>query len=211
MSGSAAQEFYGDFAELRESRDHAYHGRYVKKRQLWQDSIIMSVVERTTPQPEPWLVFTCGAMGAGKGYALGWMSSEGIFPLENIVHIDPDHFKRVMPEWKGYIGYAAREGKATLPGTMCHLESCFMQERHRAIFLPVHTLPVPKLPAQFISPYPSQSYLDPPQAFQPAPVHPTLPSPTPPNCMLLVPPRNPLAPARPTTPPRRLPSRGRCN
>jgi len=120
--------FVGDFASIRESRDHAYHGKYTKERQLWQDSVILSVVERTVPQPEPWLVFTCGAMGVGKGYALGWMSSEGIFPLENIVHIDPDHFKKVMPEWKGYVKYAAEHGKQTLPGSMCHVESCYMQE-----------------------------------------------------------------------------------
>ena len=31
-------------------------------------------------------------MGAGKGYVLSWMSRSGYFPLENIVHVDPDHF-----------------------------------------------------------------------------------------------------------------------
>lgn len=38
-------------------------------------------------------VYTCGPMGAGKGYALSWMSKHSFFPLEDIVHIDPDHFK----------------------------------------------------------------------------------------------------------------------
>jgi hypothetical protein len=29
---------------------------------------------------------------------LSWMSSQGLFPLEYIVHVDPDFFKRIMPE-----------------------------------------------------------------------------------------------------------------
>ncbi len=32
----------------------------------------------------PWLVHTCGPMGAGKGYVLGWMSAHGHLPLETI-------------------------------------------------------------------------------------------------------------------------------
>ena len=44
-------------------------------------------------------MYTCGAMGAGKGYTLEWMSSHGFFPLESIVHVDPDYFKAVMVEW----------------------------------------------------------------------------------------------------------------
>merc|ERR1711957_415701 len=58
----------------------------------------------------------------GKGYALDWMSRQGIFPLENIVHIDPDGFKLMMPEWSQYV---AQDEEA---GTLCHMESCFMME-----------------------------------------------------------------------------------
>ena len=47
--------------------------------------------------------YTCGPMGAGKGYALQWMSQEGFFPMDSIVHIDPDLFKATMPEWAGYV------------------------------------------------------------------------------------------------------------
>ena len=49
-------------------------------------------------------------MGAGKGYALSWMSRNGYFPLEDIVHIDPDHFKKLMPEWEGYTERSDRAG-----------------------------------------------------------------------------------------------------
>lgn len=120
--------FHGPFHEIRASRDHAYHGRYSRERQEWQDTVLESVVQRTTAQPIPWLVFTCGAMGVGKGYALGWMSSEGLFPLENIVHIDPDHFKTVMPEWTNYVEHGRLQGDPSVPGSMCHRESCYLQE-----------------------------------------------------------------------------------
>ena len=45
---------------------------------------------------------TCGIPGVGKTYALSWMSKHEFFPLENIVRIDPDQFKTVMPEWSEY-------------------------------------------------------------------------------------------------------------
>ena len=118
----------GQFASIRQRRDHAYHGFYAKERQAWQDAVIGTVCQRTTPQPKPWLVFTCGAMGAGKGYALGWMSREGYFPLEQIVHIDPDHFKQVMPEWDEYVRHSREIGRPTHAGNMCHRESCYLQE-----------------------------------------------------------------------------------
>ena len=85
--------FHGEFAEIRAGRDYGYHVNYARARQLWQDAAISMVVTRTHPQPRPWIVFTCGPMGAGKGYVMSWMSSSGLFPLEQIVHIDPDHFK----------------------------------------------------------------------------------------------------------------------
>ncbi|KAH8074477.1 zeta toxin [Aureococcus anophagefferens] len=60
-----------------------------------------SITEREFRRP--WVVFTCGPMGAGKGHALSWLSEHGFFPLENIVHVDPDLFKQLMPEWRGYL------------------------------------------------------------------------------------------------------------
>ena len=105
-----------------------YHGRYTVERQNWQDSVIDTVVQRTVEQARPRMVFTCGAMGVGKGYALAWMSQKGIFPLEDIVHIDPDHFKQVMPEWSAFLEYGRERGDPDIPGNRCHRESCYMQE-----------------------------------------------------------------------------------
>ena len=42
-------------------------------------------------------------MGAGKSHTVRWMWEAGHFPLEAIVHLDPDLFKTAMPEWDGYV------------------------------------------------------------------------------------------------------------
>ena len=98
------RQFYGAFRDIRATRDYSYHVNYTRERQLWQDTIVKSVVVRTDPQVRPWVVYTCGPMGAGKGYTLRWMSQHGFFPLENIVHIDPDYFKSVMVRgWCGVV------------------------------------------------------------------------------------------------------------
>jgi len=52
----------------------------------------------------------------------------GVLPSENLVHIDPDFFKNVMPEWRGFTAHNAHEA-----GTMCHKESCFLQELGQTI------------------------------------------------------------------------------
>ncbi|KAL1507417.1 hypothetical protein AB1Y20_008258 [Prymnesium parvum] len=119
---SEPRRFYGCHQALREGLDYSYHTNYTEARQYWQDQAILSVVARTKPKPTPWIVYTCGPMGAGKGYALSWMSKHGYFPLEDIVHIDPDHFKKLMPEWEEYTRRSDRAGD------MCHRESGFMQE-----------------------------------------------------------------------------------
>jgi len=125
--GAVHREFFGKYATIRSERDYSYHTNYTRERQEWQDSAVDSVVARTKPQANPWVVYTCGPMGAGKGYVLSWMSKNGYFPLEDIVHIDPDHFKRLMPEWDGYCAKAAEPG-ARPAGDMCHRESGFIQE-----------------------------------------------------------------------------------
>jgi len=66
-------------------------------------------------------------MGAGKGHAMAWLSRYNIFPLENVVRIDPDYFKRSMPEWNAYVEADKKNGTKQA-GTMCHTESGFMAE-----------------------------------------------------------------------------------
>ena len=79
--------------------------------------------ECAAPNQHPWLVFTCGAMGAGKGWVMNWMSTLDILPLRSIVHIDPDRFKQMMPEWAGHV-----RRDAASAGTRCHKESGLLAE-----------------------------------------------------------------------------------
>lgn len=122
-----SEGFEREYAFARDRADYSYHVRYTRERQRWQNAVVRGVVTRTEAQPRPWLVFTCGPMGAGKGYALSWMSEHGHFPLESIVHVDPDHFRRLMPEWQEY-----RARDPTTAGSLTHLESCFLQARAHA-------------------------------------------------------------------------------
>ena len=62
-------------------------------------------------------------MGAGKGWVMNWMSQREILPLRRIVHVDPDRFKQLMPEWVGYARRAADRA-----GTLCHRESGTLAE-----------------------------------------------------------------------------------
>ena len=115
--------FYGKFVDIRKKLDYSYHVNTTQARQMWQDRAVDSVVARTEAQANPWVVYTCGPMGAGKGFVLAWMSRNGYFPLEDIVHIDPDHFKRLMPEWERYVAHHRERA-----GDMCHRESGLLQE-----------------------------------------------------------------------------------
>ena len=62
------------FAGIRLGLDQAYHGIYSEARQHMQDSLVRRVVEMGAPaQRRPWIVFTAGAMGAGKSHTVDWM------------------------------------------------------------------------------------------------------------------------------------------
>jgi predicted ABC-type ATPase len=117
------REFSEEFERFRRGIDYTYHNNYTLERQRWQDEVIKSTIVRSSEQPAPWLVFTCGPMGVGKGYCMNWMSKHGFFPLENIVHVDPDAFKMMMPEWPKYVKMSGEEA-----GTLCHMESSLMME-----------------------------------------------------------------------------------
>eukprot|EP00397_Hematodinium_sp_SG-2012_P021867 GEMP01022622.1.p1 GENE.GEMP01022622.1~~GEMP01022622.1.p1 ORF type:complete len:431 (+),score=81.30 GEMP01022622.1:120-1412(+) len=118
--------FVGDFKDIRERMDYNFHQNYSHERQLWQDKLVRRCVLdggfKTWEQP--FLVHTCGPMGAGKGYVLGWLSAKGILPLEHIAKIDPDHFKLSMPEWPLYIA----RGQPSMAGTLTHKESGYIAE-----------------------------------------------------------------------------------
>mmetsp|Transcript_34312 Transcript_34312/g.80249 ORF Transcript_34312/g.80249 Transcript_34312/m.80249 type:complete len:686 (-) Transcript_34312:71-2128(-) len=121
---------HGVLADIRRDIDYSWHTNYSLERSLWQDRVVLRVARRLMPQDRPWIVFTSGTMGAGKGYVMRWLSKQGVFPLENVVRIDPDYFKSVMPEWAGYIKHDSSHA-----GSMCHIESGFMQELAQEVAL----------------------------------------------------------------------------
>ena len=60
----------------------------------------------------PWIVFTAGAMGVGKGYVLTQLQQNDLFPAKDFVKIDPDMLKSELPEMAGYLKMD-RESAAT--------------------------------------------------------------------------------------------------
>lgn len=119
----AVGPLHGEFHDLRATRNYNYHVNYTEARQLWQDQVVRSIVTTGSHrQSEPWIIFMCGAMGVGKGHVMRYMSEQGHMPLENIVWIDPDHIKYMMPEWDEYVK------RGTAAGNLCHRESGFIQE-----------------------------------------------------------------------------------
>lgn len=125
--GSRERCFVGRFRDIRERLDFNYHGGYTKSRQAWQDAVVSSVMLRSEPKAMPWLVYTCGGYGTGKGFCMAWMSEQGLFPLTDVVCVDPDQFKKVMPEWEQYV----KRGEEA--GSLCHAESAYMEEMVQAL------------------------------------------------------------------------------
>jgi hypothetical protein len=72
---SNQKKLYGRYASIRKHLDYDYHAHYSQSRQMFQDSIIDSMLDnpwiedqygQNCSQPtEPWIVFTAGVMGAG--------------------------------------------------------------------------------------------------------------------------------------------------
>jgi len=105
---SGSLESFGPFAAIRDGLDKAYHGLYTRARQAMQDELVWQVLgegkgEGKARQANPWVVFTAGAMGAGKSHTIRWMAQRDIFPLRDIVPIDSDLFKSAFPEWPEYV------------------------------------------------------------------------------------------------------------
>ncbi|CAD7971873.1 unnamed protein product [Amoebophrya sp. A25] len=116
--------FGGPWDDIRRKMDYSYHAHYSELRQQWQDRVVASTIRKSEPIHRPWLIYSGGAMGAGKGYVMRWLSATGYVPMEQCVRIDPDLFKTLMPEFDHYI----ERGFANEAGTMCHKESGALQE-----------------------------------------------------------------------------------
>ena len=103
--------FVGKYAKERSLLDYTYHKYYSEQRQLLHDelvdlflhTIVVSGEVVCECPVEPWLVFTAGCMGAGKGHTIEWLYKEDLFPLNAFVRVDPDILRELLPETKSYI------------------------------------------------------------------------------------------------------------
>ena len=110
-----------------------YHRNYTFERQKFQDSIIDFFLKAaiikdkngevcTTPT-EPWIVFTAGAMGAGKSHTMRELVEKGRFPLLAFVNVDPDRIRNFLPEFHIYV-----ETNPELAGELTRKEAGFIAE-----------------------------------------------------------------------------------
>lgn len=101
----AIPHFSGSHSELRPLLDYTWHMKYSHGRMLLQDDLIHQLTSGSSRKADmlPWVVFTAGAMGAGKGYVVRWMHENGYLPLEHFVTVDPDQIRTMLPEWPKYV------------------------------------------------------------------------------------------------------------
>jgi hypothetical protein len=104
--------FVGKYQAHRQQLDHSFHRYYQHDRQLLQDKIIDSMLQKVglvdtetyflESKLENWIVFTVGTMGAGKAHTMKWLAANGLFPLESFIHIDPNEIRKFLPETAEY-------------------------------------------------------------------------------------------------------------
>lgn len=105
--------FFGPFASLRETLDYSYHQVYQKERQAFQDKILQNALhnveivdwqngETCSSPTQPYIVFTAGAMGAGKSHTIQALQRKRLFPLSAFVTVDPDNLRTQLPEFHSY-------------------------------------------------------------------------------------------------------------
>jgi len=86
----------------------------------------------------PWVIFTAGAMGAGKGYVIEWMQRHEYLPLDEFVVVDPDRIRTCLPEWNGYLAEGPeRAGEMTQKEAACIAEILgykALRQRYNVVF-----------------------------------------------------------------------------
>jgi len=124
------------YANIRQTLDYSYHSHYSQERMRLQDAIVDYFLTATLramdredvvfcrgPFAKPWIVFTAGAMGAGKSHMLKWLDQQNYFPYRRFVRVDPDEIRQLLPELRFY-----RENEMSTAGTKTHKEAGFIVE-----------------------------------------------------------------------------------
>lgn len=93
---------------IRARMDYSYFVQVSDDRVTWQDELILSDLFSTQKLQDrrkleklslPWVVYSAGGMGAGKGYVTSWMNDKGYLPAKYFVGVDPDDIRKKLPEW----------------------------------------------------------------------------------------------------------------
>lgn len=133
--------FTGPHADIRPLLDYTYHRKYTEARVKLQDELIercFTQCAQAGNEMLPWIVFTAGAMGAGKGFVTRWMDQHDILPLQNFIVVDPDQIRQMLPEWKIYVQRdASTAGDLTQKEAGCIAEILGyrgLRERYNVIF-----------------------------------------------------------------------------
>jgi len=102
----SVRQFTGPNRSIRPLLDYTYHCKYSDERAALQDRIIAEFSAGADKQDDlllPWVVFTAGAMGAGKGFVVEWMEKKKCLPRKQFVTVDPDAVRQRLPEWAGFV------------------------------------------------------------------------------------------------------------
>jgi predicted ABC-type ATPase len=98
--------FVGKYKDIREKLDYIFHENYTDERQLFQDLLIDKIIGMYVLNldqnrgSQPYLVYTAGAMGAGKTHTLRVLSQEGEGKYDCSLIIDPDRYREMLPEYQ---------------------------------------------------------------------------------------------------------------
>jgi hypothetical protein len=87
--------FYGLYRQFRADMDYDYHVNYTPERQRLQDQIISYWTRFGRSERFPWIIFTAGAMGAGKSRTLHALADAGVDAIGDMVQVGP---RALLPE-----------------------------------------------------------------------------------------------------------------
>eukprot|EP00928_Gymnodinium_smaydae_P033305 TRINITY_DN23893_c0_g2_i1.p1 TRINITY_DN23893_c0_g2~~TRINITY_DN23893_c0_g2_i1.p1 ORF type:complete len:321 (+),score=37.91 TRINITY_DN23893_c0_g2_i1:32-964(+) len=101
----SVQVFSGSYSALRGLLDYSWHKVYSQRRVELQDFLVEEFSQAADSDKcyRPWVVFTCGAMGAGKAHVRTWLGEQGYWPSERFAVIDPHLIRQQLPEWEAYL------------------------------------------------------------------------------------------------------------
>jgi len=97
----------GTNAYIRKRMDYNYFVQVNFERVIWQDALINFDMfpmlskdhQRFRKFSLPWVVYSAGGMGAGKGYVKKWLDTQGYLPMKRFIGVDPDEIRKRLPEW----------------------------------------------------------------------------------------------------------------